>query len=300
MASVGTGPNGSVAVGGPKGVAIINGVLCPVEEARVPLTIDGLLRGDGCFETLRVYSGKPFCLAEHLERLGASCRALGLVRQPAAALEALSAKAIEASGLKEAVLRVLVFRGEGEEAEPLTVVMVVPLPPEIPATPEDMESRKPISVRLIAAPWHAGGIPWALSGAKTTSYAPNMAASRQARSEGADEAVLVSRDGFLLEAPTANLWWVREGKLFTPSLDLGILAGITRSKVAQLAAEAGIPVEEGRFTAEHLLTAEEAFLSSSIREVTSIVSVDGRLLTVAAPGPLTRRVTEGFRRLAGA
>jgi len=107
----------------------------------------------------------------------------------------------------------------------------------------------------------AGGAPWTLSGAKTTFYAPNMAASRQARNEGVDEAVLVSRDGFLLEAPTANLWWVRERKLFTPSLDLGILAGITRSQVSQLAGEAGIPVEEGRFTAEHLLAADEAFLT---------------------------------------
>jgi branched-subunit amino acid aminotransferase/4-amino-4-deoxychorismate lyase len=109
-----------------------------------------------------------------------------------------------------------------------------------------------------------------------------------------------SRDGFLLEAPTANLWWVREGKLFTPSLDLGILAGITRSKVAQLAAGAGIPVEEGRFTAEHLLTADEAFLSSSIREVTSIVTVDGRALGTDAPGPLTRRISEDYQRLRGA
>jgi 4-amino-4-deoxychorismate lyase len=140
--------------------------------------------------------------------------------------------------------------------------------------------------------------PWLLPGVKSTSYAVNMAAQRAARARGADDAVFVGLGGELLEAPTASLWWRSGDTLYTPSLRLGILAGITRAALCELAPGLGLRVVEGVFTAEDLLAADEAFLSSSSREVMPVVEVDGATVGGGVPGAAAASLLAGLRGLA--
>jgi branched-subunit amino acid aminotransferase/4-amino-4-deoxychorismate lyase len=140
--------------------------------------------------------------------------------------------------------------------------------------------------------------PWLLPGVKTIDYATNMAAPRAARARGADDAVLVGLGGELLEAPTATLWWRAGQTLHTPSLELGILAGITRAVVRDLASTLGLKVLEGVFTAEDLAAADEAFLSSSTRELMPVVEVDGAPIATGHPGPAAAALLAALRRLA--
>ena len=140
--------------------------------------------------------------------------------------------------------------------------------------------------------------PWLLAGVKTISYAVNMAAQRAARARGADDAVLVGLGGELLEAPTANIWWRTGHTLHTPSLDLGILAGITRTVLRELAPGLGLKVLEGVFSAEDLAAADEAFLSSSTRELMPVIEVDGAPIADGRPGPAAADLQTALRRLA--
>jgi branched-subunit amino acid aminotransferase/4-amino-4-deoxychorismate lyase len=140
--------------------------------------------------------------------------------------------------------------------------------------------------------------PWLLAGVKSTSYAVNMAAQAEARRRGADDAVFLSLDGTLLECPTSNVWFLADGVLHTPSLDLGILAGVTRETLLAAAADGGIPVEEGAYPRERLAAAEEVFTSSSVREVMPVVRMDGAAVGDGGPGPVTAAMQAALRRAA--
>jgi 4-amino-4-deoxychorismate lyase len=171
---------------------------------------------------------------------------------------------------------------------------------DIPGSYEEERRRGLRLVLLTTAtdPLVRAASPWLLPGVKTISYAVNLAAQRAARARGADDAVLVGLGGELLEAPTANLWWRTGHTLHTPSLDLGILAGITRTVLRELAPGLGLKVLEGVFTAEDLAAADEAFLSSSTREIMPVVEVDGAPVADARPGPAATDLQSALRRLA--
>jgi 4-amino-4-deoxychorismate lyase len=130
---------------------------------------------------------------------------------------------------------------------------------------------------------------------KSTSYAVNMAAEAEAKRRGADDAVFVDADGIVLEGPTTNVWWRRGRTLYTPSLELGILAGVTRAAVIELAAEAGYAVAEGAYALEELAGAEEAFTSSSIREEMPVTDLDGAPI---GRGPAADELQAALRRAA--
>ncbi len=231
---------------------------------------EALLRGRASFETARVYGGRPFRLDAHLERLAASARSLGLPAPDAAAAERLAGEALEAGGARDAGLR-LYWTGR------TLVATVAAIPPEL----EQLRAR---GLRLVALPL---GVDldrpsWLLAGVKSTSYAVNMAAEAEARRRGADDALFLAAGEVVLEAPVSNIWWRRGGTLHTPSLDLGVLAGVTRATVLELAPEAGYRVEEGRYTLDHLRGADEAFTSSSIRELLPVAELDGRPIPLGA------------------
>src|SRR5262249_31583398 len=139
---------------------------------------------------------------------------------------------------------------------------------------------------------------WLLPGIKSISYAVNMAAQREAQGKGADDAIFTGLGGELLEGPTANIWWRSGATLYTPSLDLGILAGVTRLTLLELAAGSGSGVVEGAFTAEDLFGAEEAFTSSSTREVMPVATVNGERIGDGVPGEATAALQEALRRRA--
>ena len=255
-----------------------------------------LVRGDAVFEALRVYAGRPFRLDAHLDRLARSAEAIDLPLP--GDLEDLATRAVAAAGGGDAVLRLICTRGrEGSgEGGPAAFAICT----DIPGSLEEERRRGLRLVLLTTAtdPLVRAASPWLLPGVKTISYAVNMAAQRAARARGADDAVLVGLGGELLEAPTANLWWRTGHTLHTPSLDLGVLAGITRTVLRELAPGLGLKVLEGVFTAEDLAAAEEAFLSSSTREIMPVVEVDGAPVADARPGPAAADLQSALRRLA--
>ncbi|HJU02003.1 MAG TPA: aminotransferase class IV [Actinomycetes bacterium] len=256
-----------------------------------------LVRGEAVFEALRTYGGRPFRLEAHLARLAASARAIELPLP--GGLEELAARAIDAAGGGDLVLRLICTKGpEGGPAGdgPVAFAICTDLPASV-----EQERRRGLRLVLLTTatdPLLRAASPWLLAGVKTISYATNMAAQRTARARGADDAILVGLGGELLEAPTATLWWRVGHTLHTPSLDLGILAGITRAVLLDLAPAAGLKVLEGVFTAEDLAAADEAFLSSSTRELMPVVGVDGAPIADGRPGPATADLQSALRHLA--
>ena len=239
-------------------LACLNGELLPVAEATISVTDEGLLRGDGVFEVLRLYAGRPFALAEHLERLGRSAANLRL----AVDVEALGAdvgRLLEAVDAPEGLLRVVATRGGAR------IVLIEPLP------------AYPQALRLGYVTFAPTRV---LDGVKSLSYAANMLCTRLARERGFDEALLVTPHGRVLEGPTSSFFWARGGRLLTPPLDDHILASITRRLVLELT-----EAEEAVCTGEDIDAADEAFLASTTREVTPVVAVESRSLP--APGPMT-------------
>ena len=236
---------------------------------------DGVLRGRAVFETLRVYGGRPFELHPHFDRLTASAVRLRLPAPPLAALQSLAHDALAAAGEPDCVLRFLWTPETG-------LALVSALPPDL----EELRAR---GLRLQVCEWATG----ALASAKSVSYAENMAAQASAVEHGYDDALLVAADATVLEAPTANVWFREGGLLLTPSLDLPILAGVTRAVVRGLAGA----VEEGRYPLDRLLAADEVFLTSSVREVMPVVQVGDRPFE---RGPAAVRLQESLRRYAGA
>jgi 4-amino-4-deoxychorismate lyase len=231
---------------------------------------EALLRGRAAFETLRVYGGRPFRLEEHLDRLTASAASIGLPAVERRRLQVLVGLVLPKAEQGDASLR-LVWTAGPAGGVPSALAMLSEVPDWIDATRE----RGAAAVSLLGV---RASAPWLLPGVKSTSYAVNMAAEAEARRRGADEALFVDPAGIVLEGTVTNVWWRSGSTLFTPSLDLGILAGVTRATLMELAPERGYRVEEGAFALEDLLAAEEAFTSSSVREVMPLTAVDDREL----------------------
>jgi branched-chain amino acid aminotransferase len=230
-------------------IVSVDGTITPTAEAVIPLKDDGLYRGDGVFEVTRIYAGRPYAMDEHLDRLERSAAQIDLPVDRAALQPELDALVAE-HGDGNAQLRIVITRGGRR------IAAIEPLPQLAP------------SVSLATVTYSPSII---LTGAKTLSYGANMQATRLAKANGADEAVLVRPDGVVLEPPTSTIFWVSGGELRTPALDVGILDSITRRKLI----EALEVVEEGSYQLEELLSANEAFLASSVREVQPVSSIDG-------------------------
>jgi 4-amino-4-deoxychorismate lyase len=263
--------------------------LCDPAEGVVRADDEALLRGRAAFETLRVYGGRPFRLDPHLDRLFASAASIGLPPLQRDDLEQLAGLLLPRAGGEDAVLRLVWTAGpEGGAALGLALLS------EVPAWVEEVRAR---GTRIVSLLGVRAAVPWLLPGVKSTSYAVNMAADAEAKRRGADDAIFVDPDGIVLEGTVTNLWWRRGDTLYTPALELGILAGVTRATVLELAAGHGYRVEEGIYPLADALGAEEAFTSSSVRELLSIVDLDGRSL---ARGPAAGELQEGLRALARA
>jgi branched-subunit amino acid aminotransferase/4-amino-4-deoxychorismate lyase len=249
-----------------------------VEVGRGPLSPDapvlhaddeGVLRGRAVFETLRVYDGTPFRLGTHLDRLAASAGRLRLPAPPPSGFTQAVEEAIAVGKHPDSVLRLLWTAGREGTGASTGLVLVSTLPPGL----DELRSR---GLRLAVVRWAAG----ALAGAKSTSYAENMAAQDEAARRGADDALLVASDDTVLEGPTSNVWFREGRRLLTPTLELPLLAGVTRATLCELAPQLGYEVEEGTFPLDRLRRADEVFLSSSVREVMPATELDG--------GPLGR------------
>ena len=249
-------------------LASVDGRITETPDALIPAADDGLLRGDGVFEVIRLYKGRPFALEEHLDRLERSAAAIDLpIRRPA--FEEDISSLLAEFGEHEAQLRLVGTRGGRRLA------FTENLPP--------YAERESITVATITySPTEI------LNGVKSLSYAANMHATRLATARGADEAILVRPDGVVLEAPTSTLFWVSDGRLRTPGIDVGILASITRDRLLR-----ELDVEEGSFSLGDLVGASEAFLASTVREIQAISAVDETGLP-ECPGRRTQEAAEAF------
>jgi 4-amino-4-deoxychorismate lyase len=261
--------------------------LCAPDEPVIRADDEALLRGRAAFETLRIYAGHPFRVPSHLERLAASSERIGLPRFVRDELESLVSLVLPYAGPADAVLR-LVWTGGSEDGPPVGIALLS----DIPGWIEEVRARGARAVTLLGV---RAVVPWLLPGVKSTSYAVNMAAEAEAKRRDADEAIFVDADGVVLEGTVTNVWWRRGQMLYTPSLELGILAGVTRSTLLELAPSCGYSVEQGSYALEVLLEAEEAFTSSSVREVMPVVELDGRTL---ARGPAADELQAALRSLA--
>jgi len=251
-------------------LACLDGQVAPAGETRIEVTDEGLLRGDGAFEVVRVYDGRPFALHEHLDRMERSAANLRLAPVPRAELEEETARLLVERGGEgfDGCLRIVLTRGGRR------LLLTEPLPPA---------ADRPRLGFVTYAPTRV------LDGVKSLSYAANMLCSRLARERGFDEALMVTPHGRVLEAPTASIFWVAEdGRLCTPPLDDHILASITRDRVMGL-----VEVTERAVDTDEIRRASEAFLASTTREVQPVGAIEDR--EFPADGEATQTAARALR-----
>jgi branched-chain amino acid aminotransferase len=268
-------------------VAWVNGRICRVDEPAIAPRDRGFLYGEGVFETTRAYGGVVFRLEQHLARMRAAAEELGFVAPEDTALGAAAAEALAASGMRDAVVRVTLTPGPAGSATPTLVVLVraLHLPPA---------ERYQTGCRAIALP-AAIGRGSLLRRVKSLNYLDKLVAQRAAEQAGAHEAILVDPDDCVVEAAMRNVFAVVGGVLVTPPLSRGLLPGITRGAVLEVAAKLDLPHAERDLPRAEAVAASECFLTSSVAEILPVASLDEA--RYAAPGPATRRVMEAYRAL---
>lgn len=258
------------------GRALVNSEAVPLAEARLALTDEGVARGDGAFETVGVWDGRPFRLVAHLERLDAS-------------LERILLPPADGEILRDDITRIL-DEVDSDAALRCYVTAsgtrIVTLSPQ----PDRRPSRHLVTQR---APWIHPPADYAPAGAKTMSYGPNMVASRAAQAAGGDDALLLAPDGIVLEGPTFSVLWVASGVLHAVPLERGIVPSISRRSLLELAAGAGLPTKEAEVTVGELCEADEVLICSSVRPLIAVERIDDR--RIRGPFPLAERLGEALQ-----
>jgi branched-chain amino acid aminotransferase len=249
-------------------LASVDGVIGPPEEARIPVTDEGLTRGDGAFEVMRLYQGRPFALEDHMARLHRTCAGLRLPVDHDTVVGELQAL-LHAAGPADALLRIVLTRGGRR------IATIEPLP------------ERAETARVATVTYSPNRV---LDGLKTLSYAGNMLAGRLAREQGFDEALFVTPHGRVLEGPTWSFFWVSGGRVLTPPLEDRILDSITRRYVIE-----ECDAEEAICTLDDVRATDEAFIASTVREAQAIAVVDDIELP-SAPGPVTQDARERLGR----
>ena len=274
----------------------IDGRFVPESEARVSVFDHGFLYGDGVFEGIRVYKGVVFKLREHIDRLYDSAKAI-MLKIPLSKEEMIKAvlETLKRNNLRDAYIRLIVTRGVGDLgidprkcSKPSVIIITREMKPLL--------GRK--SVSLIISSVRRDNVDATSHQAKSLNYLNSILAKLEAIKAGADDAILLDNRGFVSEASAANLFLVKNGVIITPPQTAGILPGITRGKVMELAESLGFRVEEREITPMELFTADEVFLTGTAAEIVPVAEIAGRKLP-EAPGKVTKRLMEAFEKLKG-
>jgi branched-chain amino acid aminotransferase len=275
-------------------VVMINGRVHAPDEAKISVFDRGFLYGDSVFETVRTYRGRPFALDQHLARLARSAELVFIeLPVPLATLEAEVRQALTAAGNAESYVRVMITRGESAlgldtrlAARPSRLIIVADL--SLPPARYYQDGIATVTYRTERATDAT-----AAEGAKVGNYLVSVLAMREASLAGAAEALIVDARGAVVEGATSNLFVLEQGTLVTPGA--GILQGITRAEVLKAAADLGLPVRFRAPSLEELLAADEAFITSSLREVLPVVKVDGTVIGTGRPGVQTLGLHARFK-----
>jgi branched-chain amino acid aminotransferase len=279
-------------------IVSMNGRLVPEAEATVSVFDHGLLYGDGVFEGMRAYGGRVFRMQEHLDRLWHSARAIALeIPTTKAALAKAVDETVAANGLPDGYIRLVVTRGSGtlgldpnRTRDPQVIVIV----DTIALYPREHYER---GLRIVTAATQRSH-PAALSPRiKSLNYLNNIMAKLEGLQAGCVEALMLNHKGEVAECTADNVFAVRRGAVLTPPPDAGILEGITRGAVMDLARAAGIDCREATLTRHDLYTAEEVFITGTAAEVVPVVEIDGRKIGDGVPGPVTKRLSADFHAL---
>jgi branched-chain amino acid aminotransferase len=279
-------------------VVYINGEFVPVEDARTSVYDHGLLYGDGAFEGIRVYSGRVFKLREHIQRLYRSAHAL-MIDLPLSQeeMEEVVLTTLRKNGITDGYVRITITRGVGLGLDPRVCKnpTIIVMTDKLSLYPEEMyrDGLHVVTVSTRVPPAQCLE-PRIKSLGK---YVCNIQAKLEANRVGAGEGLMLNTQGYVAEATGDNIFIVRSGKLITPPPYAGILEGITRNTVMDLARDMGIPVEEKLFTLFDVYTADECFLTGTAAEVIPVVRVDGRTIGSGKPGDITKRLIEAFHAL---
>jgi branched-chain amino acid aminotransferase len=283
-------------------IIYLNGQLTPRLKASLSPFDHGFLYGYGLFETMRAYKGHIFRLDYHLARLRRSAQSLGLTHSSLnivkgkQSLETACMETLEANKLKNARLRLTVSAGEGDMTpDPRTCsnpTVLVTAQNIIPLSPEKYKSGFKAALSSLRRNSQSP-----LSRLKSTCYMENILARMAAKAAGCDEAILLNEQGYLAEGSTTNIFLMNNRELITPSLESGVLPGITREAVLEIASASNIKTVERQVELKELIEAEEAFVTNSILELMPLVSVEGRTIGSGKPGQLTRDLLVAYRKL---
>ncbi|MCK4244445.1 MAG: branched-chain-amino-acid transaminase [Candidatus Omnitrophica bacterium] len=278
----------------------LNGKIVPEEEAKVSVFDHGLLYGDGVFEGIRSYNGRVFKLKEHLERLYRSAKAIMLeIPLSLNELEGAIIKTLRANNLKDAYIRVVVTRGDGDLGLdpakcPSPTIFIITSKIQLYPNPKELYEK---GLSLVTVATRRNDIEALNPAIKSLNYLNNILAKIEATNSGALEAIMLNRDGYLVECTGDNIFIAKEEILCTPPLSIGILEGITRNVVIGLAQSFKIQVKEPLLTRYDLYNSEEVFLTGTAAEIIPVTKIDGRTIADGKVGSLTKRLMAGFKRL---
>jgi branched-chain amino acid aminotransferase group I len=277
-------------------IVYYNGELLPADKVAISPFNRGLLYGDGVFETLRAYSGRVFRLEQHLKRMQEGLQVLKIApNEETHGIERAINELLKLNNLSDAVLRISVFRGDGEGPEPpdgLRSSILISAKPFNKYRTEDYATGFRAYLVCIRRSSYSP-----LSRIKSLNYLDNILARLEAREHNAQEALLLNTLGWVAEGATSNIFIIKDKKLITPPVDAGILPGITRAAVLEIADSLNLQAQEETYSPEELLRADESFLTNSLMEIMPLVMLNERKIGSGRPGPLTGALLQQYRKL---
>jgi len=276
----------------------IDGEFYEKDKARISVFDHGLLYGDGVFEGIRAYNGRIFRCRAHVDRLYESARAIALdIPMTRDEMAAKLREALEVNGLTDAYIRLVVTRGVGDlglDPNKCARPSIIIIADSITLYPPELYSRGLDVVTVSTLRNHPNALSPRI---KSLNYLNNILAKIEGLQAGVSEAIMLNQEGYVAECTGDNIFIVRQGALLTPGLHTGMLDGITRGVVIELARKAGIEVRETILTRFDLFVADECFLTGTAAEIIPVVRIDGRSIGDGKPGPITGRLLGMFREL---
>lgn len=279
-------------------IIYLNGEYLPEERAVVSVFDHGLLYGDGVFEGIRAYNGRVFKLREHLIRLYESARTIGLeIPESMEEMQEVVLETLRRNNLRGSYIRLVVTRGKGDlgldpRKCPKSTVFCIATTIKLYA--EELYEK---GLTLITVSTRRNASDTVTPRVKSLNYLNNIYAKMEANLAGVPEGIMLNTEGYVAEATGDNVFIMKNGVLATPPAHIGLLEGVTRNAVIDLARQAGIPVEEKVFTLHDLYNADECFLTGTAAEVIPMVSIDGRTIADGKPGVITRQLIAAFHEL---